>query len=30
MIQDATVNQHQHTIFIIVIKQFKSLSTFCN
>jgi len=30
MIQDATVNQHQHMIFIIISKQFKSLSNFCN
>jgi len=30
MIQDPTVNQHQHVIFTIVSKQFKSLSTFCN
>jgi len=30
MIQDPTVNQHQHTIFIIVSKQIKSLSKFCN
>jgi len=28
MIQDRTVNQH--TIFIIIRKQTKSLSTFCN
>jgi len=30
MIQDPAVNQHQHMIFIIISKQFKSLSTFCN
>jgi len=30
MIQDSKVNQHQHTIFIIISKQIKSLSTFCN
>jgi len=32
MIQDPTVNQHQHMIFIIISKQIKSLSTstFCN
>ena len=27
---DPTVNQHQHTIFIIISEQIKSLSTFCN
>jgi len=30
MIQDPTVNQHQHMISIIICKQIKSLSTFCN
>jgi len=30
MIQDTTVNQHQRMIFIIINKQIKSLSTFCN
>jgi len=30
MIQDPTVNQHQHMIFIIMSKQIKSASTFCN
>ena len=30
MIQDPTVNQHPHLIFIIISKQIKSLSTFCN
>jgi len=30
MIQHPTVNQHQRMIFIIVSKQMKSLSTFCN
>ena len=30
MIQDPTANQHQHVIFIIISKQIKSLSTFCN
>jgi len=30
MIQDPTVDQHQHMIFIITSKQIKSLSTFCN
>jgi len=30
IIQDPTVNQHQHMIFIIISKQIKSLSTFCN
>jgi len=30
MIQDPTVNQHQHMIFIIISKQIKSLSTFYN
>jgi len=30
MIQDPAVNQHQHTIFIIISKQIKSLSTLCN
>jgi len=30
MIQDPTVNQHQHALFIIIIKQIKSLSKFCN
>jgi len=30
MIQHPTVNQHQHVIFIIISKQIKSLSTFCN
>jgi len=30
VVQDPTVNQHQHMIFIIISKQIKSLSTFCN
>jgi len=30
MIQDPTVNQHQHMIFIIISKQIKLLSTFCD
>jgi len=30
MIQDSAVNQHQHMVFIIISKQIKSLSTFCN
>jgi len=30
MIQDPPVNQHQHMIYIIISKQVKSLSTFCN
>jgi len=30
MIQDPTVNQHQHMIFIIISKQIKSLSSFYN
>jgi len=30
MIQNPTVNQHQHMIFIIISKQTKSLSTFGN
>jgi len=29
-IQDPTVNQHKHMIFIIISKRIKSLSTFCN
>jgi len=28
MIQDPTVNQHEHMIFVITIKQTKSLLTF--
>ena len=28
--QDPTVSQHQHMIFIVISKQIKSLSTFCN
>jgi len=28
IIQDSTVNQHQHMIFIIISKPIKSLSTF--
>jgi len=28
--QDSTVNEHQHMIFIIISRQIKSLSTFCN
>jgi len=28
MIQDPTVNQHQHMIFVIVSKKIESLSTF--
>jgi len=30
MIQDPTVNQHQHMVFIIISKQIKLISTFCN
>jgi len=30
MIQDPTVNHHQHIIFIIISEQIKSLLTFCN
>ena len=30
MVQDPTVNQHQHMIYIIISKQIKSLLTFCN
>jgi len=30
MIQDPTVSQHEHMIFIIISKQIKSLSIFCN
>jgi len=30
MIQDPTVNQHEHMIFVIGRKQMKSLSTFWN
>jgi len=31
MIQEPTVNQHQHMIFIFISKQIKSLwSLFCN
>jgi len=30
MIQDPTVDQHQYMIYIIISKQIKSLSTFCN
>jgi len=30
MIQNPAVNQHQHVIFIIISKQIKSSSTFCN
>jgi len=30
MIQDPTVNQHQHMIFMIISKQIKPLSKFCN
>jgi len=30
MIQDPTVNQHQHMIFIIITKHIYSLSTFFN
>jgi len=30
MIQDPTVNQYQHMIYIRINKQMKSLSTFCN
>jgi len=30
MIQDPTVNQYQHMSYIIISKQIKSLSTFCN
>jgi len=30
MIQDPTVNQHQHMILIIISKQIESLSTLCN
>jgi len=28
MIQDPTVDQHEHMIFVIISKQMKSLSTF--
>jgi len=28
MIQDPTVNQHEHMVFVIISKQIKSLSTF--
>jgi len=28
MIQDPTVNQHEHMIFVIISKQIKSLLTF--
>jgi len=30
MIQDPTVDQHQHIILIIIGKQIKSIPTFCN
>jgi len=30
MIQDPTVNQHEHKIFVIISKHIKSLSTFSN
>jgi len=30
MIQFPTVNPHQHMIFIIISKQIKALSAFCN
>jgi len=30
MIQDPTVNQDQHMIYIIISKQINSLLTFCN
>jgi len=30
MIKDPTVNQHQHMVYIVISKHFKSLSTFCN
>jgi len=30
MIQDPTVNQHQHMIFVIISNQIRPLSTFCN
>jgi len=30
LIQDPTVNQHQHMTSIIISKQIKSLPTFCN
>jgi len=30
MIHDTTVTQHQHVNLIIISKQIKSLSTFCN
>jgi len=30
MIQDPTVNQYQHMIYISINKQMKLLSTFCN
>jgi len=30
MIHDATVNKHQHMIFITISWQIKSLLTFCN
>jgi len=28
IIQDPTVNQHEHMIFVVISKQIKSLSTF--
>jgi len=30
MIHDPTVNQHQHMNVIVISKQIKSLSKFCN
>jgi len=30
MIQDPTVNQHQHMIFVVISKEIESLPTFCN
>jgi len=30
MVQDPTVNQHQHMIYIIISMQIKSLLVFCN
>jgi len=30
MVQDPTGNQHHHMTYIIISKQSKSLSTFCN
>jgi len=30
MIQDPTVDQYQHVVCVVISKQIKSLSTFCN